>query len=270
MKELKKVGILIGALLLVILLFVFVLINNRNQKQKTMDGYMSAIDKKGTNLIYIGREGCSYCEQFVPILSELASTYNFKYTYVDTDNITGGQLSEVINKLGVDYESFGTPTIAVTKDGKNVDNNIGALDREGLFSFLQENGVISKEEVLKDEFANLSILSYSEYEKLLEEGNRSIVVIGQTGCTYCEKAKPILNEIADEYDVTINYLNITDLSEDESKDLFNSLEYLKKLENIGTPLTLLIKDKKVVGHLDGAQSKSSFVKFFKENKIIGE
>lgn len=270
MKEFKKVGILIGALMLVILLFVAALINDQKQKQKAMDSYLNAIEKKGTNLIYIGREGCSYCQQFAPVIAGLSSTYGFKYTYVDTDKITEEQLSKIITKLDVDSDSFGTPTIAVTKDGKSVDSNIGALDREGLFDFLQKNGVISKDETLKDEYANLSTIDYSKYEKILEDGNRSVVVIGQTGCTYCEQAKPILNEIANEYDVTINYLNLTDLSEDESKDLFDSLEYLKKLESVGTPLTLVIKDKKVVGHLDGAQEKESFVKFFKENKMIGE
>ena len=87
-------------------------------------------------------------------------------------------------------------------------------------------------------------------------------------------AKPALLSIADEYNIKINYLNMTDLSDLENgeamlEEFNNSLTYLSE-EEWGTPLMLVIKDGEVIGHSNGFLSEETYVEFLKEQGIIGE
>ena len=77
-----------------------------------------------------------------------------------------------------------------------------------------------------------------------------------------------MNEIAKDYDITINYLNITDLSTDDQSSMTESLDILK--DGFGTPLTIIIENKKVIDSLEGFESKDSMIDFFKKNGFIEE
>ncbi len=269
MNQTKKLIIILAVIAAFVGLGLFLGLSAGQTKQKYMDEYTSAIKAKGRHVIYIGRSGCSYCQQFSPILNEITKEYNVKYTYVNTDNISDEGLEKILKMLNINSDNFGTPYMVVVKDGKPVAEQSGFVERDVLFSFLQNNGMIDKDEKLVSEYANLTNISYSDYEKILESKKRSVIVIGQTGCTYCNQTKPIINEIAKEYNITINYLNLTELSQDDNKALFSSLSYLKDLENFGTPLTLVIEDKEVVEALEGYKEKSEFVKFLKKVNVIG-
>ena len=201
-------------------------------------------------------------------LSGKIDDYDFDYEYINIDELSSSGLSELLQALNIDESNFGTPYLSITNNGDVTAEQSGALDREALFNFLQESGMIASDVEYKSEYPNLTMIDYARYTEILESGEKSIVVIGQTGCMYCEETKPVLNEIAEEYDITINYLNITDLSEEDSSNLMNSVTYLKELESFGTPLTMVIENQEVVGHQDGYVEKSVFEEFFREQGFI--
>ena len=58
---------------LVIGLFAFVTISNAEEVLTT--------GNSDVRVIYIGREGCGYCQAFIPGLKYLSGKYNFAYEY---------------------------------------------------------------------------------------------------------------------------------------------------------------------------------------------
>ena len=83
-----------------------------------------------------------------------------------------------------------------------------------------------------------------------------------------EEARPVLNDIAEEYGITINYLNITDLSTDDQTSMTESLDILS--DGFGTPLTIVVQNKEVIDSIEGFDSEETMVEFFKENGFIEE
>lgn len=268
MNETKKIIIILVAIVIVIGAVIGISISSASAKEKNLDSAIELIEDKDMHILFLGRPTCTYCEQFEPVITALSKDYDFDYDYINTDNLTSSGLSTLLKKLDIDESNFGTPYLSITKDGKVVDEQSGYVDRETLFEFLQDNKVISEDAEYKSEYPNLTMISYDEYKNILDSNEKSIVVIGQTGCAYCEQTKPILDEIAKDDDVTINYLNLTNISEDEFSELMESLDYLKEMESIGTPLTLIIENKEVIGHQDGYAEKSVFEKLFKDNNLI--
>lgn len=268
MNETKKIIIILVAIVIVIGVVIGISISSNNAKEETLNNAIELIENKNTNIILLGRPGCTYCEQFFPVIKQLSEDYNYKYEYINIDNLTSSGLSKLLKKLNINEEDFGTPYLSITKEGKVIAEQSGYADREMLFNFLQENGIISKDEEYKSEYPNLNMIDYDQYKEILETGDKEIIVIGQTGCTYCEQTKPVLDEVAEKNNVKINYLNITNITEDEFSELMDSLDYLKELESLGTPLTLIVEDNKVIAHQDGYSEASVFEKLFKDNELI--
>ena len=81
----------------------------------------------GKKVIYIGREGCGFCQAFVPGLKYLSEKYNFEYKYVNTDELKEEELSAWLKKLNVKEEDFGTPTFAAFIDKELKESHVGFL-----------------------------------------------------------------------------------------------------------------------------------------------
>lgn len=263
MNETKKIITIFIVAIIAIVGVIGINYVTQKENQKTIDKFQKIMDSKTEQLIYIGSPNCGYCQQFAPVLEEITTTYDLKYEYLNTAEITGGTLTKLLNMLGTDAS---TPQIVVVKNGKVVNIQTGYTDREGYFKFLQDNGVISKDEKLESVDANLNKIDYAKYDEVINSEEEQIVVIAQTGCTYCESAKPVLNSMAEKYDLDINWLNITDLSEEEQTNIMNSLDIFS--EDFGTPLVMIVKNKKVVDSTTGFESQEQYENFFKKNGFI--
>lgn len=198
-------------------------------------------------------------------MDNLAQKYNFEYTYVNIDKLSNSQFNKISGKLEIDTNNFGTPYLVIVKDGKKIAEQPGYVEEDDLFNFLQYNGIISENEVYE---TNLTKISYAEYKELIGKEEKEIIVIAQTGCSACASAKPSLNEIAEEYEVKINWFDIKRIaSEEEWQEFLSSLDYYQKNE-WGTPLTLIVANNKVVDAYSGFYDKQAYVDFFKKNEFI--
>ena len=104
------------------------------------DAYASSEEK----LIYIGRPGCGACTTFSPIFEKVANDYKIEYVDINTDNLSESQVHTIVDTLGLDWDKFGTPTIAVVKDNQVVKTNIGVISEESLITFLKDSNMISE------------------------------------------------------------------------------------------------------------------------------
>lgn len=268
MNENKKLFTILGIVAAIVVVIIISSIMGTKQEAKTMEDIEKMIKSDKKQLIYLGRPTCTYCQQFQPIIEELSDTYQYGYYYINTDDISSTNLSKILELLNIDEGNFGTPTLVVMQKGKQEAIQPGYTDREGLFKFLQENEIISKDAVYEADDANLNKVDYAQYKEVIASDEEQVVVFAQTGCSHCESARPALNAIAKEHNLKISYLNITDLSTNDQKDFTNSLDILS--EGFGTPLTVIVKNNKVIDSIEGFESKDTMIDFFKKNNLIKE
>lgn len=265
MNELKKLYTILIVILVFVCIFIASAVSSHMKGKKYVEMVNNAFDSKETRLVYLGRPTCGYCSLLKPYLDSYSKKYDFKFDYINTDEVTKSQFQTILEKFDLSSDTFGTPYLAVVKDGKKVAEQHGYVAENKLFTFLQENGFINKEEKLY-----LDYIDYEKYNDLLKNGERELFVFVQTGCSHCENAKPVLEEIAKEYNVNIHVLNVSEFKdEDEQTNFTNSLSYYSENE-WGTPLMLVVENKEVKASKEGAQSKDSYISFFKENGFIKE
>lgn len=109
-------------------------------------------DKKGLQVLYIGREDCSVCLKTVPILNQVQTELKYTTNYLDLNSVNNwqtemkeltdlftakttvkttinGEMVTLNDEIGAIFIKYGfTPTIIIIKDGKMVDGFIGYED----------------------------------------------------------------------------------------------------------------------------------------------
>ena len=125
----------------------------------------------------------------------------------------------------------------------------------------KESEEIQKEE--QKEFVEITVDDYLEY---YQESDKTLVLIGRTGCQYCQIAEPIIRNLSYQYDLTIYYLNLDNFKEEDKSKLLNSNEVFQS--NFGTPLFLLVGNNSIIDKVDGLTDKAHYKTFFKMNELI--
>lgn len=281
-KEKKKIIILTVALSIVCLALigffvVDILKQNGNivdeETNELMNDFDEYFNSKERTVIYYASSSCSYCEFQTPILETIAEDYDMDYLEIDSSTLGMKQRKEILEKLEIEHA---TPTTVIVENGEIIDIAEGYTDGKKYVEFFVSNELIPEDAVYSRE-ANLTFIDYNEYEELISKSGIHVVVIGQTTCSHCIAIKPALSSVAGEYDLTINYLNLTEITEEESADFTESLTNIKYNDpdfvesgSFGTPLTLIIEDGKVVDYISGQRTKSQLVREFKKNGLISE
>ena len=176
----------------------------------------------------------------------------------------------------LEIENHQPPIKVVVENGKVIDKQIGYFSGQDYVEFFKNAGVLEKDAIYSAE-QYITFIGYDEYADLIKENKTSIIVIGQTTCPHCIAIKPALNSVARDYDIAINYLNLTELSHSESNAFFESLTDLEYDDedfvnngSIGTPLTLIVKNGKVTNYFSGERTVSQLVREFKKLNLISE
>ena len=260
MNESKKILIVVGVVVFAVLgIFGFALAEGK-ASEELYNEFENAFNGDKNTLVYLGSSTCGYCQLLNPSLEDMKERYEFDYVYIDASEINSSYLNKILKELEI--SSLGTPYLAVVSNGKVVDTQNGYSDYDVTFEFLQENEIIDKDSELL-----LNYIGYDEYEKLLNGKDNSVVVVGQSTCGYCVQAKIILNKIAEEKDVEINYLNISYLKEEEGEKFESSLDYFED-EQWGTPLMLIVKDGKLVDIIEQLVTEDEYIEFLEENEVL--
>ncbi len=260
MNESKKILIVVGVVVFAVLgIFGFALAEGK-ASEELYNEFENAFNSDKNTLVYLGSSTCGYCQLLNPSLEDMKERYEFDYVYIDASEINSSYLNKILKELEI--SSLGTPYLAVVSNGKVVDTQNGYSDYDVTFEFLQENEIIDKDAELL-----LNYIGYDEYEKLLNGNENSVVVVGQSTCGYCVQAKIILNKIAEEKDVEINYLNISYLKEEEGEKFESSLDYFED-EQWGTPLMLIVKDGELVDIIEQLVTEDEYIEFLEENEVL--
>lgn len=281
-KEKKKTIILTVVLAIIALALIAVLVVNQleqngditsSEVKEIMKDFNKYYNSKETTVIYYASSTCGWCELETPILETISEDYDMDYLYIDSSKLPKKQREEVLEKLGIEHS---TPTTVIVEEGKVVDTAIGYQDPADYIEFFSSNDLIPEDAVYSKE-DSLTIVDYEGYTNLINSPGAHIIVIGQTTCSHCIAIKPALNTVAKDYNITINYINVNILTQDEYNGFSESL---KKLEyndpdfvekgSFGTPLVLMVRDGKIFKYFAGERTISQLVREFKKAGFVSE
>ena len=266
------VGILSGiAGVLLLVLFVFTMINqNKTDGKAIMNDFKQTFNSKERKVIYYASSECSYCELQTPVLETIAEDYDMDYLYIDVTKLSEEQKDEITEKLEIESS---TPTTVIVENGEVIDTKVGYTEGNEYVQFFIDGGVLPKDAVYSKE-QYITSIDFDEYKNLISEGLH-VIVIGQTGCSHCTAIKPALNSVGKDYKIKINYLNLTNIEEDDQSKFFDSLKTIEYNDpdfledgSFGTPLTLIVENGKVKSYLSGEKTISQLVREFKKQGLI--
>lgn len=259
MNESKKMLIIVGVVVFSILgIFGFALTESK-ASEAIYNNFEAAFNGTENKLVYLGSSTCGYCQLLNPSLEDMKERYDFDYLYIDVSEISSGYLKKILSQL--ELTSLGTPYLAIVSNGEIVDTQNGYSDYDITFEFLKDNKIIGEDQELL-----LNYIGYDEYDKLLNSDKKNVIVVGQSTCSYCVQAKVTLNDIVEENDITINYLNISYLTEEEGEKFESSLDYFEN--SWGTPIMMIVQDGKLVDIIEQYVDKDEYVEFLEENGVI--
>lgn len=115
----------------------------------TADTLGDAVSEDTAKIVYIGRDSCGYCVQFLPVLQQAQEDYDYETLYLDITTVTTTEQQDKIlafdNEEKFLEENFGgTPMVLLMKDGKLVDTWIGYAEYSEYSAWLEENGFAKK------------------------------------------------------------------------------------------------------------------------------
>lgn len=180
---------------------------------------------------------------------------------LDKDKLKNGIIITLILIIvfGASFMATGIDTNKKIED--NTDTTMNDTSTTNNASKAQEESEAIKEEEQK-ELENINVERYLE---LKEEDSPSIIYIARPTCHYCEIQGPIIKNIAYEKDLKIYYLNTDEMSAEESTTFIKSDDTFK--DGFGTPCTIVVKDDKIIGKLEGLTDKETMINFFQENGV---
>lgn len=109
-------------------------------KAISYNDYDSMVKDGKTFILLIEREGCAYCEQFNPIISEVVSEKQIPVYSIDIATLEDDE-SDAFRKSNfyLKNKEWGTPTTMVLQGNEVVDVLSGTTDKEKLVEFLEKN-----------------------------------------------------------------------------------------------------------------------------------
>lgn len=132
-------------------------------------------------------------------------------------------------------------------------------------------------DIKEDKFKNIN--NFEELDNYLKRENISILVLGKTGCNFCDLYKPILEEVSGEYGLEILYIDFKQFDEEEYEKVMDSeITIPKKCTNydedvplkrgFGTPLTLFIKENTSYDCIRGYKQKDVLISELRRLDLI--
>lgn len=281
MKNKSKIFTVILAVVAAILILLFLGIKLRESgiigsvdSNKVVKEFNKLYKSEERTVIYYASPTCGYCSLLSPILNTISEDYDMEYFYLDSTKLSNSERKEVLKKLEI--EKHATPITVIVEDGKVIDKVEGYVPADEYLEFFKKNEMVPEDAVYSAE-ANINFIEFDEYKSLIKKEGTHIIVIGQTTCSHCIAIKPALNSVASDYELKINYINVDVLSEEDSNEFFETLQDLEYNDpdfvekgSFGTPLILVVNNKKIENYIAGERTTSQLVREFKKFGLIKE
>ena len=124
------------------------------------------------------------------------------------------------------------------------------------------------------EVLEITQIDAKKYKELLNGEEVSLIYIASPSCGYCAKQEPIMKQLLNEYNFTVNYLNISGITDKESDEVYNTYKEMQNkeysLDGVRTPTILLVQKGKVLDMNLGTMTLDKLVEFIEQYVKITE
>lgn len=93
-----------------------------------------------------------------------------------------------------------------------------------------------------------------------------LVYLARPDCSWCQKAKPILNKAAKKYGFEYLYINTGNLKSEKLKPILQKFEL--DIKKFGTPTFVVVKNGEVVDSNIGYMQEDDFIDFLRNTEVI--
>ena len=212
------------------------------------------------SLIYLPYKSIDKIDNQDRILKDICEDYEINYKKIDAFLLSSSQHNKLNTLLQI--SKVEEQIVILVKNKKiigsirDINNKKEYLEKLKEYKFVEEiNSLIT--------FINLN-----EFNNLLNNNEKNIIVIGKDECKYCDSVTTTLNDIAINYDIKINYINVGKLDSDISLQVEEKLIELNYNDGFTTPIVLVVENNKLLNYVIGFASEQYFVDIFTENGII--
>ncbi len=102
----------------------------------------------------------------------------------------------------------------------------------------------------KEEELDITEITMDDYRSLLNGEEVSLIYVASPTCGYCAQQEPIMKQLVNEYGVTVNYLNVSNITSDEADELYAAYGEIQEeryeVDGVRTPTILLVQNGKVI------------------------
>ena len=117
--------------------------------------------------------------------------------------------------------------------------------------------------------AGLHLLSYSEYQEKIDNGEAFVVVLSRESCSHCANFLPVAKAFADEKKVPMYYIDTDTFSGEDWSSFQESNSFLKKnASNWGTPTTVVLVGSKAVDYIEGETTANNLEELYEKHFSI--
>lgn len=222
----------------------------------------NVLNNKGYTLLYVGAGNCDGCKLEEAQIKPLIENYDFGFFYINLEDLSKNNVSDLIMKLKFGTGLFTVPTLLVYKDGEFIDSLSGLSNIESIFSFLKKYSIISEESELLMNYIDLE-----EYTKLISSKKTQIIALGSIISEKSNEAQQALWNVVSETGININYLSIENFKDEELDTLYKSLNYFEENET-DIPMIFVVKNKQVLDSSLEILDKEGYIEFFKNNDLM--
>lgn len=117
-----------------------------------------------------------------------------------------------------------------------------------------------------ESISNLTVIDVSKMKELFSSNDTKIIFVGSLTCPHCTAIKPVINSVVKDLNVTVYYLELSTMTDEENKEYYSINEFLKNNNSI--PLVMAVKNNEVIDSFVGEKDSKDVEEFLKKNLNI--
>lgn len=212
------------------------------------------------SLIYLPYKNIDEIEKQDKVLKEISEEYEINYKKVDAYLLSKSQQNKLNSLLQI--STVEDQIVILVKNEKIIGSIRGINSKKNYLNELEKFNFIEDISYL------ITHINFDEFNNLINNSEKNVIVIGKDDCKYCDEVIETLNDISINYNIKINYINIGEMNSEVSVEIQNKLNELEYEDGFTTPMTLIVENNKLLNYIIGASNEEYFVDIFTENGII--
>ena len=118
----------------------------------------------------------------------------------------------------------------------------------------------------EESISNLTVINVSKIKELFSSNDTKIIFVGSLTCPHCTAIKPVINSVVKDLNVTVYYLELSTMTDEENNEYYSINEFLKNNNSI--PLVMAVKNNEVIDSFVGEKDSKDIEEFLKKNLNI--